>query len=302
MRFGVAVPTYGESAEGNVVHEFLLGIEELGFESAWFPDHVAVPDYAADVNLRPPFLEPLATCAWGVGVTQRLRFGTDVLVAAYRHPLLVAAMAGTIGRLAADRLTLGIGIGYLRGEFEVLDVGPYESRAAVTDTFLRSLRTPPTGFSVVAPTKPAPVWVGGNGPAARRRAAHLGDGWHPLWMPDTTYAEARREILAIRESAGLSDPFTFSYSGQATRVLTRLPDSWPAPRPQAPAGSEFAYAPPSWVAEDGRPRLVGVPDQIVSDLRLLSDAGVDHITLRFGTTELAQLERFAAEVMPAFVD
>ena len=120
MKFGFAIPAYGAGASGAAVAELIAAGEELGFDSAWLPDHVAVPDYAAAVNLSPPFLEPLATCAWGLGATRRLRFGTDVLVAPYRHPLVVAAMAGTLGRLAGDRLILGVGIGYLRGEFEVL--------------------------------------------------------------------------------------------------------------------------------------------------------------------------------------
>ena len=54
------------------------------------------------------------------------------------------------------------------------------------------------------------------------------------------------------------------------------------------------------MAPDGRPRLVGSPDDLIGDLRLLQDAGVDHVTLRFGTVDLAPYERFAAEVMPAF--
>ena len=120
MKFGFAIPAYGAGADRAVVADLIAAGEELGYDSAWLPDHVAVPDYAAAVNLSPPFLEPLAACAWGLGATRRLRFGTDVLVAPYRHPLVVAAMSGTLGRLAGDRLILGVGIGYLRGEFEVL--------------------------------------------------------------------------------------------------------------------------------------------------------------------------------------
>jgi alkanesulfonate monooxygenase SsuD/methylene tetrahydromethanopterin reductase-like flavin-dependent oxidoreductase (luciferase family) len=56
------------------------------------------------------------------------------------------------------------------------------------------------------------------------------------------------------------------------------------------------------MAPDGRPRLVGTPADLVGDLRLLADAGVDHVTLRFSTVELEPYERFAREVMPAFVD
>ncbi len=300
MKFGFAVPAYGPHADGPEVRDLLVAGDELGFDSAWFPDHIAVPDYAADVNLTPPFLEPLATCAWGLGFTKHLRMGTDVLVAPYRHPLLVAAMTGTLGRLAGDRLILGVGIGYLRGEFQVLGTAPYERRAEVTDDFLRAQRSAPEGHSVVSPPKRTPVWVGGNAMAAQRRAALLGDGWHPLWMPDDTYREARRRILDMRAAAGLVGPFTFSYSCGATRLLTRPSMPWPPPPARAPRGSEFRYTPEAWVDADNRPRFVGTADQLVSDFRLLEEAGVDHVTLRFGSTEVDDLERFATEVRSAF--
>ncbi|HET6812367.1 MAG TPA: LLM class flavin-dependent oxidoreductase [Acidimicrobiales bacterium] len=301
MRFGLAVPAYGSHADPARIRDLLVAADELGFDGAWFPDHIAVPDYAAAVNLSPPFLEPLAACAWGLGITRRLRFGTDVLVAPYRHALVVAATTNTMARLAPGRLVLGVGVGYLKGEFEVLGAGPYEDRGALTDGFLEALRTPPAGFTVVSAPDPVPVWVGGNGPAAQRRAALLGDGWHPLWMPDSAYARARSRILGLRAEAGRSAPFTFSYSCGATRVLERPATSRPSP-PAAlpPAGSEFSYAPEPWLAHDGRPRFVGTAEQVISDLRLLEAVGVDHVTLRFGSTEVGQLERFATQVGPAF--
>ena len=228
MRFGLAIAAYGKGATGPAVADLMDAAEELGFDSVWFADHIAVPDYASEVNLSPPFLEPLASCAWGLGRTTRLRFGTDVLVAPYRHPLQVAAMAGTLGRLAGDRLILGIGVGYLRGEFDALGAGPYEQRGRLTDEFLRTLRAPGAGLHVVEPPDPVPLWVGGNGRAARRRAAFLGDGWHPLWMPDDRYAVARKEILDLRASAGIGGAFTFSYSCAA--------DARPRPRSGPLAG------------------------------------------------------------------
>lgn len=301
MRFGLAVSAYGSGpTTGAAVAEYLAAAEELEFDSVWFADHIAVPDYATAVNLSPPFLEPLATSAWGLARTTRLRFGTDVLVAPYRHPLQVAAMVGTLGRLAGDRLILGVGVGYLRGEFDALGVGPYDHRGLLTDEFLRTVRSPGEGLHVVHASFPVPLWVGGNGGAARRRAALLGDGWHPLWMPDGRYAAARREILELRAAAGLEARFTFSYSCGRTSVLDRDPGDWPAPAPRAPEGSEFRYAPAAWTDADHRPRLVGTPDQVVGDLRLLEAAGVDHVTLRFGDTGVEQLERFAREVAPAF--
>jgi alkanesulfonate monooxygenase SsuD/methylene tetrahydromethanopterin reductase-like flavin-dependent oxidoreductase (luciferase family) len=262
---------------------------------------VAVPRYAAEVNLSPPFLEPLAACAWALGATTTLRLRVDVLVAPYRHPLLVAAMAGTLGRLAGDRLVLGLGVGYLRGEFDVLGAD-YRGRAATTERWIRELRRPPDGFTVVQARAPVPVWVGGNSAHARRRAALLGDGWHPLWLPADDYAQAREEILAIRSGAGIDTPFTFSFSAAATRFADEADGGWPAPPARAPVGSEFRYAPAAWSAPGGRPRLVGSPEELIGDLRLLEGAGVDHVTLRFGTTDVGPLERFARDVMPAFTD
>ena len=299
MRFGFAVPAYGKHADGAAVRDLLAAGDELGFDGAWFPDHVAVPEYAAAANLSPPFLEPLAACAWGLGTTARLRFGTDVLVAPYRHPLVVAATVNTLARLAPGRIVLGVGVGYLKGEFEVLGAGPYEARATVTEGFVRALREPPGGYSVVSAPEPVPVWIGGNSRPAQRRAALLGDGWHPLWMPDSVYASARGRILDLRAEAGLTGSFTFSYSCGATRFLDRATDAWPPQPRRAPTGSEFRYAPEPW-ADDGRPRFVGTPDQVASDLRLLEAAGVDHVTLRFGSADVGQLERFAGEVRPAF--
>ena len=298
MKFGFAVPAYGRWADTAAVRDLIQAGDALGYDTAWFPDHIAVPEYAVKVNLRPPFLEPLAAIGWGLGVTERITFGTDVLVAPYRHPLTVASMAGTLARLAGPRLILGIGVGYLRGEFDALGV-PYESRGAQTDTFLARFREP-SGDVSLPPAEAVPLWVGGNNRRAEQRAAVLGDGWHPLWMPAAAYADARARILALRTERGVGRPFAFSYSCGATGLLDGDGRPWPAPPPPASKDSEFSYAPPAWVDDDNRPRFVGTPDQVIGDLRLLETAGVQHVTLRFGNADVAPLERFAREVRPAF--
>ncbi len=298
MKFGFAIPAYGAGADGAAVADLVSAGDELGFDSAWLPDHVAVPDYAAAVNLSPPFLEPMAACAWGLGATSRLRFGTDVLVAPYRHPLVVAAMAGTLGRLAGDRLVLGVGIGYLRGEFEVLGAD-YDDRAATTEEWVRAVRNPPDGFSVVDAPTPVPIWIGGNSVRAVRRAALLGDGWHPLWLPSEDYAK--------RAAAHHGDPKSGRHRRRLHLLVQRRVHAVRRPSRGRVAAAARTGAGRLGVPvrargvdrPDGRPRLVGSPDDLIGDLALLAEAGVDHVTLRFGTTDPAPLERFARDVMPA---
>jgi probable F420-dependent oxidoreductase len=295
MRFGIAIPTWGQFGEVDAVSELLTSVEDLGFESAWFADHVAIPTYAMD-RFVPPLLEPLTLASWALARHSRLRIGTDVLVAPYRHPLLLAAMAGSIERLGGERITLGVGIGYLRGEFSALGV-PVDARASMTDEVLTALRVLWSGespstfkgrsyqFEDVLPTAVplhhVPVWVGGNSPNARIRAALLGDGWHPLYPTPAEYAKGRAEIQDRRGRDELRDPFTFSFSApichvtKSTRTFDRL--STATSRRSRP---EYEYSPAVPRDGTGRPLLSGTPDQVIDDIDKYVGSGVQHMVLR----------------------
>lgn len=323
MRYGVVVPSYGRFGDPELVMRLVRAVEVLGYESAWFADHVVIPDYATDW-LPPPQLDALTCCGAGLGATTRLRVGTDVLVAPYRHPLLLAKTAATADQLGGGRLTLGIGVGYLEGEFAALGV-PYGERGAITDECLRVLRhvwteRGPVSFHGthvrfdavhlgVTPAQPGgvPLWVGGNIPRAQARAARLGDGWHPLWPQPDAYAAARRRILELRAHDGVDRPFVFSMSCPSGAVLDAPRDRWDEARPARPARAEYAYAPPVPRAPDGRPRFTGTPDQLAADVTTYADAGVEHLVLRFWTSARRdmivdqleeQMARFAREVAP----
>lgn len=320
------MPSVGDFADPAVDADLVQQIEELGFDSVWFGDHVVVPDYAAEL-MSPDWLEPISRCLIGLGRTTTLRFGTEVLVAPYRHPVLVAKMLATADALSGGRLTPAFGVGYLRGEFAALDAPPYEERGAVTDEYLEVIRTlwasdGPTSFAgrhvsfddihfgPRPSQEPLPLWVGGNARAAWRRAAHLGTGWHPLFPDVEQYREARAAILALRaaDPETADTPFTFSYSCGTTRLLDRstgpyVTGNW-SDLGELP--DDFAYAPPLPATADGRPHFMGTPDQVAGDIARYEDAGVEHLVLRFATggpeTTPAQMARqlvdFAREVVP----
>ncbi len=323
MKFGVVVPSYGRFGDPAAVLELVAAAEDLGYDGAWFADHVLIPDYATSW-LPPPQLEPLACCFVGMGRTTRLRFGVDVLVAAYRHPLVLASTAASADELSGGRLTLGIGVGYLEGEFAALGV-PYEHRGAITDEWLEvlrhvwstpgpvSFRGPRVSFDGVhlgarpVQTPGVPLWVGGNADQALRRAALLGDGWHPLWPTPDGYAAGRARIAALRHEAGIDRPFIFSYSCPLGRVLDREVAHWdPPPSPVAPSRPEYGYVQPLPRAPDDRPRFTGTPEQLVADVAAFAAAGVEHLTLRFWTSAVdldvdgvvEQMARFATDVVP----
>jgi probable F420-dependent oxidoreductase len=320
--FGVVVPPCGEFGSPAVFADVVDAVEGLGYADVWFGDHVAVPRYAAAIT-DPGWAEPLASCLVALGRTRRLRAGTDVLVVPYRNPLLVAKMAATADALSDGRLLLGVGVGYLRGEFAALGAA-YEERGSVTNDYLRAMRAlwESAGEPVTYHGKhvsfedvcmgpqctagAVPVWVGGNASAALRRAATLGDGWHPLFPDPEGYRQGRERILEMR---GGEAGFTFSMSLATTRVLdgsqTFAPTSW-AEFSDIP--EDFNYAPPVPMTDDGRTRFVGNPDQIAEDITDYLAAGVQHFTLRFAadgrdtsvSDYLQQLQRFADDVKPRF--
>ena len=295
MRVGVAIPTWGPFADVELLSDVLARVEELGFESAWFSDHVAIPTYATD-RFWPPLFEPLALASWTLSRFDRLRVGTDVLVAPYRHPVLLSAMAGSIDRLSGGRLTLGLGVGYLRGEFSALQI-PADQRGSITDDVLDALRVLWEGdgarnfsgdhfqFADVLPTAEpvagVPLWIGGNGATARARAATRGDGWHPLYPDPADYARGRSEIDAARERLGRSTPFTYSYSAALCRVLTKPRSDWGAgPGSASSIRPEYRYAPDFPSDDHGRPLLCGTAEQVAADVEAYRRAGVEHMVLR----------------------
>jgi probable F420-dependent oxidoreductase len=206
MKLGLMYANAGPFAFPGPLTTLARTAEEVGIESLWAVEHVVIPvgyksAYPYDPSGRIPAPEtlpipdPMLALTYAAAVTTRIRLATGILILPQRHPLYVAKEAATLDVLSNGRAILGIGVGWLREEFEALDI-PFETRAARTAEAVRAMRSlwreSPEPFAgrffrwgaLESHPKPVqrpgvPVVVGGHTPLAARRAARYGDGFFP---------------------------------------------------------------------------------------------------------------------------
>jgi probable F420-dependent oxidoreductase len=196
VSLGIHLPQYGRAASADAVAACARQAEELGLSDVWVSDHLAVP--AANPYPAPFLFEPIITLTWAAAATATVGIGTSVLIGGYRRPLHLAKALATLDVLSAGRLTLGIGVGWTKEEFDGLGV-PYDERGSRTDEAIDALRAcweeRPTNFTgssfamvdlvvLPQPTRRVPILVGGSSTAAVHRAVTKGDGWHGLGTPE----------------------------------------------------------------------------------------------------------------------
>ncbi|WAL98720.1 TIGR03619 family F420-dependent LLM class oxidoreductase [Streptomyces sp. Je 1-369] len=229
-------------------------------------DHIAVTPDVHEVYPA-PFYDQFVLAAYLAGRVPGLRLGTTITVIPYRHPLETARMAANIDQLNDAGFILGAGVGWSAAEYEVLGV-PFRERGAMTDEYLTAIRAAwredPTSFhgkyvsydgvrTAPAPaSRPLPVWVGGNSPAAQRRAARLGEAWHPFMPSRALLDEALPRIAAAAEAAGRPAP------GLAPRLQIRVGERQDTPE---------------------RPLGHGSVDLIRADLETLAGLGATDVLL-----------------------
>jgi len=168
--------------------------DRLGYHHLTCSEHVALP--VAEVKRRGArYWDPLATFGYLAARTQRIRFATNVLVLAYHHPLEIAKRYGTLDKVSGGRVILGVGVGTLREEFDLIGA-PFDDRGPRAEDALKALRAALSksepeyhgalysfgGFVVdpCAVQERVPIWVGGRTLRSLRRAAAFGDGWCPF--------------------------------------------------------------------------------------------------------------------------
>jgi probable F420-dependent oxidoreductase len=183
--------------------------ERLGYDHCTCSEHVGIPaDVAATRGGR--YWDPLATFGALSVHTSTIRFATHVLVLGYHHPLAIAKRYGTLDEITGGRVILGVGVGSLQEEFELLDA-PFADRGERSDDAMRALRASLSqrapeyhgthndfgGFVIDPHARQArvPIWVGGRTARSLRRAVELGDGWAPFGLRadelETMLARAR---------------------------------------------------------------------------------------------------------------
>ncbi len=168
--------------------------DRLGYHHLTCSEHVVVPVDVATVR-GSRYWDPLATFGYLAARTSHIRLATNVLVLGYHHPLAIAKRYGTLDQVSGGRVILGLGVGSLKEEFELLDA-PFDDRGPRADDAIAALRAslsnrlpeydgPYYRFSgvVLDPTalQPSvPLWIGGRTARSLRRAVALGDGWVPF--------------------------------------------------------------------------------------------------------------------------
>lgn len=203
MQIGVTIRNMGPQSSRDLLTQCALDAQAAGLESIWITDHIAIPpDDSAGSEGR--YLDPLITLAYIAGVTSDIKLGVGVLILPYRAALPTAKQIATLQELSANRLLLGVGIGWMDAEFRALGVDRRQ-RGAISDATLAFLRTCFENDVVEAndqpflfrprPEKP-PVYVGGGPPHALRRAARLADGWLPMGLEPDALA---RHMSTYRE-------------------------------------------------------------------------------------------------------
>jgi probable F420-dependent oxidoreductase len=310
MDFGLHLPASSATVTAEDLVRFAQRAEALGFYCLTVADHIVVPKnisvpYPYTIDGKYPgagyHLETVTTIAFLAGATTRIRLATSVMIAPYRNAILTAKMLSSLDVLSNGRVIVGLGVGWMKEEFETLQAPRFEDRGKVTDEYIKAFRELWTNdnpsfngkycnFSnVVFLPKPVqkptiPIWIGGHSKQALRRAGQLGDGWHPIGGVPTIPLEPEdvaKDMSMVREYAEKAgrDP-------KSIRVALK--------------GSLFDRE--KQIAPGKRRRFIGTAEEIASDIRDYRAVGVDTMIFdvrRPSVTEtLERMEWIAKEVFP----
>ncbi|HJR02337.1 MAG TPA: LLM class F420-dependent oxidoreductase [Methylomirabilota bacterium] len=303
MRYGFYLPTRGQTATPEALETLVTRGEALGFSSVVIADHIVFP---VTIRSKYPYtvsgafpgqgdqLEQLALMAFIAGKTRALRLISSVMILPHRNPVVTAKMLATIDVLSGGRVTVGVGVGWMREEFEALGAPDFDRRGAASDEYIRIFKAlwtqDPASFhgefyrfdAIRCLPHPVqkphpPIWIGGHSKAALRRVARLGDGWHPVGANPAA-------PLRPPEMRALLDDLHRLTEAEG-RDPSRLTISYKAPIYDAGQGVDGGT--------ERRP-FSGSPQAIADDIGAFAALGVSELIFDFRSERLAEsLDRMA---------
>jgi probable F420-dependent oxidoreductase len=227
LRLGAKVPNSGALPFRLGIANMATTLEAAGFDSIWTSDHVVFPHevrsrypFAADGRITWPvdvdYLEPVVALSAMTSSTSKAELGTSVLILPMRNPILFAKQAACVDVISSGRLVLGVGVGWLREEFEALGAN-FDDRGAVLDEWLaiarrcwtgtvepfegRYYRLPEAIYCRPTPTRHLPVLIGGMSRHALERAGRSADGWLAQFsLEDLSEPSIANGLAAMREA------------------------------------------------------------------------------------------------------
>ena len=302
MRFAISIPQYARDSrfDDGAFRAHLNRVEELGlFESAWAQEQVIGAAGS---------LAPLQTLTYAAACTERLRLGCAVFVLPLHNPLHLAKAIASLDCLSHGRVEVGVVTGGRGRPFAEFGVDPDKPVARFNEALalMKACWTEPEinfdgrlwkleGASMEP--KPVqkphpPVWFGGSAPAGMRRAVRDGDGF--MGAGSQTPAQFAEQVKVAREelSAQGRDPGTFRIG---KRVYVHVDDDAARGRQRLDDALTRHYGRGGWSEHI----LAGPADVCAAGIRAVADAGAELILLNPIVEDAHQLERLAAEVIPA---
>lgn len=321
MKFGFAAPHRGPLANGADLRAIAKRAEALGYDYLTVSDHIVIPrqidnrypysdtgEFSASQQGRVDSMEQFTLLAWLAAATTRIGLLTSVVVVPHRNPLFMAKSLATTDVLSGGRVTVGCGAGWMREEFEALNLPDFDARGRVTTEYIRAMKAAWTSESPsfdgefvtfsnidveprpIAQPHP-PIWIGGESKAAMRRAVSVGDGWYPFasnpkFRMDTVEAyRTRRDMLfGLAEAAG-RDPASLTLS-----LNVAFHNATAADRADG----------------SGRLSFTGSAADRAADIHAFAACGIENFMVNvvsFDRSEMFdRMEEFASNVMPLVAD
>ena len=285
--------------------------ETAGWDALWVSDHILWDGESTDRNCFEAWTLLSALAA----STATLRLGTLVTCNSYRHPTLLAKMVAGVDVISQGRVDFGIGAGWKEEEYRAYGydfpgIGTRQRQMVEAVDLTRLLWTEPYADfagehyrlerAVCAPKpvqSPMPIWIGGHGDNLLRIVAEKADGWNMVFGRSLDELRDRHAVLDRHCAAVGRDPGSIRRSVFLFTVVADDPAEVDAIR--ADLGRRLGPAAERFMAAGDAAGLIGRPDQVAASLAAHVDLGFDQLHLLFPYGhEIAQIERFANEVLP----